>query len=285
MESWLVVCHDNHMRHTHESVGVLLREWRQRRHLSQFDLAFESDISTRHLSFVETGRSQPSRDMVLHLAEQLDVPLRERNTLLVAAGYAPVFAERPLTDPSLDAVRHAVDMVLSGHEPYPALAIDRHWNLVAVNKAVTSLLEGVDAALLQPPVNVLRLSLHPSGLAPRIANLREWQAHLMARLERQIAVTGDCVLVRLKDELRGYNLPDVAPHPIEREDLGIAVPLRLITDDSILTFLSTTMVFGSPVDVTVSEIAIEAFFPADPQTTLALQRLAERRVQEVSRPE
>jgi len=167
-----------------QPVGDLLREWRQRRRMSQLDLASEAEISTRHLSFLETGRAQPSRDMVLHLAEQLEVPLRERNVLLVAAGFAPVFAERSLEDPALQSARKAVDLVLAGHEPYPALAVDRHWTLIAANGAVGRIIGGADASLLQPPVNVLRLSLHPKGLAPRIVNLPEWRAHLLARLRR-----------------------------------------------------------------------------------------------------
>jgi transcriptional regulator with XRE-family HTH domain len=193
-------------------VGDLLREWRQRRRMSQLDLSLEADISTKHLSFLETGRSQPSRDMVLLLAEQLEIPMRERNVLLVAAGYAPVFAERRLEDPALQAARKAVDLVLAGHEPYPALAVDRHWTLIAANSAVGRLIGGADAALLQPPVNVLRLSLHPQGLAPRIANLPEWRAHLLARLRRQIEVSADPVLIELLREppelmlvVGGYN--------------------------------------------------------------------------------
>src|SRR5215831_17695493 len=185
-------------------VGEHLREWRQRRHLSQLDLAGDAEISARHLSFVETGRSSPSRDMVLHLAERLDVPLRERNVLLVAAGYAPAYTERSLDDPALAGVRKAVDLVLAGHAPYPALAIDRHWTLVSANEAVAPLLTGVDAELLEPPVNVLRLSLHPAGLAPRIANLPEWRGHLLERLRRQIEVSGDAELARLMAELRAY---------------------------------------------------------------------------------
>ena len=173
------------------TIGNHLREWRQRRRLSQLDLALEAEISTKHLSFLETGRAQPSRDMVLKLAEQLDVPLRERNVLLVSAGYAPVFPQRSLQDPALQAARKAVDLVLKGHEPYPALAVDRHWTLVAHNAAVPALLAGAAARLLQPPVNVLRLSLHPQGLAPRIENLAEWRAHLLARLRQQIDVTAD----------------------------------------------------------------------------------------------
>src|SRR6516165_393095 len=172
-------------------VGDLLREWRRRRRLSQLALACEAEISARHLSFLETGRSLPSREMILHLAERLNVPLRERNVLIMASGYAPIFAERPLGDPALRSARRAIDLVLSGHEPYPAIAVDRHWTLVAANAAVPPLLAGVRAELLQPPVNVLRLSLHPQGLAPRIANLAQWRAHLIARLHAQIAVTND----------------------------------------------------------------------------------------------
>ena len=174
---------------TTRPVGDMLREWRQRRRLSQLELSLEAEISTRHLSFLETGRSQPSREMVLRLAEQLAVPLRDRNVLLQAAGYAQVFPERPLDDPALQIARQAVDQVLAGHEPYPALAVDRHWNLIAANDATMRLVTGVDPALLQPPVNVLRLALHPSGMAPRTANLAEWRAHLLARLGRQIQIS------------------------------------------------------------------------------------------------
>jgi transcriptional regulator with XRE-family HTH domain len=255
-------------------VGDLLREWRQRRRLSQLDLAMEAEVSARHVSFVETGRAQPSRDMILHLAEQLEVPLRERNMLLIAAGYAPVFPERTLADPALDAARRAIDLVLAGHEPYPALAIDRHWMLVASNRAVTPLLAGADPALLRAPLNVLRLSLHPSGLAPRIANLGPWRSHLLARLRHQIEVTADPFLMELLHELSGYPAPDSsAPDPYA----GIAVPLRLVTDSGTLSFISTTTVFGTPVDVTLSEVALETFFPADSETASALVRLAEGR--------
>jgi len=258
-------------------VGDLLREWRGRRHMSQLDLACEADISTRHLSFVETGRAQPSRDMILHLAERLEVPLRERNTLLVAAGYAPVFPERDLADPALSAARKAVDLVLTGHEPFPALAVDRHWTLVAANKAVAPLLAGAEPSLLRPPVNVLRLSLHPSGLAPRIANLRQWRAHLLARLQRQIDVTADARLSELLSELRDYPVPEwnaTGEDAPEEEYAGIVVPLQLVTDAGVLAFFSTTTVFGTPVDITLSELAIESFFPADPNTAAVLGRLS-----------
>jgi transcriptional regulator with XRE-family HTH domain len=258
-------------------VGDLLREWRGRRRMSQLDLACEADISTRHLSFVETGRAQPSRDMILHLAERLEVPLRERNALLVAAGYAPMFPERDLADPALAAARRAVELLLSGHEPYPALAVDRHWTLVAANRAVTPLLAGAAPELLRPPVNVLRLSLHPEGVAPRIVNLRQWRAHLFARLQRQVEVSADARLAELLSELRDYPVPDgpAEDAPAEEEYAGIVVPLQFVTDAGVLAFFSTTTVFGTPVDITLSELAIESFFPADAQTAAALKRLAE----------
>jgi len=262
-----------------QPVGGLLREWRQRRRMSQLDLACEADISARHLSFLETGRSLPSRDMVLHLAERLEVPLRERNVLLVAAGFAPVFPERPLGDPALHAARKAVDLVLAGHEPYPALAVDRHWTLVASNNALAPLLAGAKPLLLQPPVNVLRLSLHPEGLAPRIANLAEWRAHVLARLRRQIDATADQILVQLASELGGYPAPvgtrsDKSAVAADREYAAVAVPFRLATEGGVLAFFSTTTVFGTPVDITLSELAIEAFFPADAATGERLRRLA-----------
>ncbi len=265
------------MVHSIRPIGDLLREWRQRRGLSQLDLACDADISTRHLSFVETGRSAPSRDMILHLAERLEVPLRERNTLLVSAGFAPLFPERTLKDPALESARNAIDLVLSGHEPYPALAIDRHWTLLASNKAVAPLLQGVAPALLCPPVNVLRLSLHPTGLAPRIANLEQWQAHLVARLRHQIDVTADPVLIELLAEIRNYPAPEkTAPCSfLSRNDYaGIVVPLQLMTDAGPLALFTTTTIFGTPVDITLAELALELFFPADANSTAILLRLS-----------
>jgi transcriptional regulator with XRE-family HTH domain len=261
-----------------QPVGDLLREWRQRRRLSQLDLACEADISTRHLSFLETGRSQPSRDMVLHLAERLEVPLRERNLLLVAAGYAPVFPERSLSDPALAPARQAVDLVLAGHEPYPAIAVDRHWTLVAANKAVAPLLAGVAAELLQPPVNVLRLSLHPQGLAPRIVNLAEWRAHILERLRHQVDLSADPVLVALMEELRAYPMKGdrLRPPGGHKNYAGVVVPLELASEEGTLALFSTTTVFGTPVDITLSELALETFFPADAATAEALRRLAAR---------
>jgi transcriptional regulator with XRE-family HTH domain len=255
-------------------VGDHLREWRQRRRLSQLDLALEADISAKHLSFLETGRAQPSRHMVLHLAERLDIPLRERNVLLLSAGYAPVFAQRALDDPALRHVRHAIDLVLKGHGPYPALAVDRHWTLVAHNAALPALLASADPRLLAPPVNVLRLSLHPKGLAPRIANLPEWRAHLLMRLRQQIDVTADGELIKLLDELSGYPAPGGGKAPratLNEEYAGVVVPLQLKTDAGVLSFLSTTTIFGTPVDVTLSELAIESLFPADSATAELLR--------------
>lgn len=210
--------------------------------------------------------------MVLLLAEQLDVPLRERNALLIAAGYAPVYHERPLDDPELQSARKAVDLVLVGHEPYPALAIDRHWSLIAFNNAVPPLMAGADPSLLQPPINVLRLSLHPEGLSRRIANLAEWRSHLLARLRRQIEVTADPVLEELLDELYDYPAPGEEAADNE-EYAGVVVPFRFITEQGVLSFISTTTIFGTPVDITLSELAVESFFPADAATARALRDL------------
>jgi transcriptional regulator with XRE-family HTH domain len=257
---------------TVKPIGDLLREWRQRRRMSQLELSLEAEISTRHLSFLETGRSQPSRDMVLRLAEQLDVPLRDRNLLLHAAGYATVFPERPLDDPALRIASEAVHQVLAGHEPYPAIAVDRHWTLIASNAASQRLLRDIDEALMRPPVNVLRLALHPSGIAPRTENLAEWRAHLLARLGHQIQVSGDPVLIRLLRELRDYPAPPEPLHDVDPS--AFVVPFRLITDVGTLVFFSTITVFGTPVDITLSELAVEAFYPADAATAERLRQLA-----------
>lgn len=255
-------------------VGDLLRDWRLRRRLSQLELAGEADISTRHLSFIETGRSQPSRSMLLRLAERLDMPLRARNEMLNAAGFAALYAERPLDAPEMSVARRAIDAVLDAHAPFPALAVDRHWTLIASNAAVGALLGGVSAELLQGAVNVLRLSLHPDGLAPRIVNLAEWRAHLLARLQQQIDRSGDAQLVALQAELLA--LPTRAGDAPSHDLGGIAVPLRLRVDGLAepLSLISTTTVFGTPVDVTLSELALECFYPADDATRAALQRLA-----------
>ncbi|SFP20075.1 Transcriptional regulator, contains XRE-family HTH domain [Variovorax sp. PDC80] len=255
--------------------GVHLRHWRTHRRLSQLDLAQEAEVSTRHLSYVETGRAAPSREMVLRLAERLDVPLRERNALLVAAGFAPMYRQRSLDDPAMASARRAVDLVLKGHEPFPALAVDRHWNLVAYNALVPLLMEGASAELVTPPVNVLRLSLRPDGLASRIANLAQWRAHLLERLQQQIAATGDRVLVELHDELAAYPVPHVGHDtpPAGGELSGVVVPFQLVTPNGVLSFISTTTIFGTPVDITLQELAVESFFPADAQTAAALPAL------------
>jgi len=245
--------------------------------LSQLDLACEAEISSRHLSFLETGRSVPSREMVLRLARQLEVPLRERNALLVAAGYAPVFSERQFGDPTLQAARKVVDLLLAGHEPYPALAIDRHWTMLAANRTVALMLTGIEPSLLEAPVNVLRLTLHPGGLAPRIANLTEWRMHLFERLRRQIDVSGDPILMELLNELSSYPVGGDKESPTSETDFaGVAVPFQLATEVGILSFLSTTTVFGTPVDITLSELAMESFFPADALTLNTLNLMMKR---------
>ncbi|KUL97290.1 XRE family transcriptional regulator [Bosea sp. WAO] len=265
-------------KHQQPTVGHLIRDWRQLRRLSQLDLALEAEISQKHLSFIESGRSAPSRDMVLHLAENLGVPLRERNALLLAAGYAPVYLERSLEDPSLQAARGAIDLLLKGHEPYPALAVDRHWTLLAANAAVAPLLAGVsEAELLRPPVNVLRLSLHPGGLAPAIVNFAEWRGHLIARLRQQIRATADPVLAELLTELLSYPTPDMPQRKgkaSEESEPPVVVPLQMRFGGSILSLISATTVFGTPVDVTLSELALETFFPADQATAEALRAIA-----------
>jgi len=257
------------------NAGALIREWRQRRRLSQLDLALDAEISQRHLSFIESGRARPSRGMVLRLAEQMDVPLRQRNRLLIAAGYAPSFGERKLDDPALKPALAAVEQVLKGHEPFPAMAVDKGWNMLKANASVSRLLEGIEdpALLLEPPVNVLRLSLHPKGLAPRIVNLGEWRTHLLERLRLQIENSGDPGLQALEKELTSYPGP-ATPEPHEPDAAhNIAVPLRVRMGDQVLSFISTITVFGTPLDVTLSELAIESFFPADAGTADYLRQL------------
>ena len=256
-------------------VGVLLRAWRQRRRRSQLDLALDAAVSQRHLSFVESGRANPSRGTLLRLADTLGVPLRERNALLLAAGFAPAYAERPLDDPALGAAREAIGRILAAHAPNPAMALDRHWRMVAANDAARRLVADVpDPALLTPPVNVLRLSLHPGGLAPRIANLPEWRAHILDRLRREVHASADPALAALLAELAtlgGADAPDHAAPP----GGGIVLPLELDTAEGRLSLISTTMVFGTPTDVTLSELFVEAFYPADPATAERLGRLAQ----------
>lgn len=247
-------------------VGERLRWWREHRRLSQLDLAIQADISARHLSFVETGRSKPSSRMILHLSEHLDVPLRDRNQLLLAGGFAPAYPEHDLDAVPMAAVRGAIRQVLTGHEPLPAAVIDRHWNLVDANAAIGLFTADAAPDLLAPPANALRLSLHPSGLAPHIVNLGEWRAHLLGRLRRQAAVTADPVLRDLLDELRGYPCGDPDPDVDVPGPGQVVVPLRMRVGTRVLSFVSTTAVFGTPLDVTLAELAIESFYPADPET-------------------
>jgi len=231
------------------------------------ELALEAGVSTRHLSFVETGRSRPSPEMVLTLAEQLEVPLRERNDLLLAAGYAPRFPARTLDHPELAPIRDALGHVLAAHEPYPAVAVDRHWNLIASNGALDPLLQDVAPELLVPPANVMRVALHPDGMAPRILNLGEWRGHLLARLEREARLTGDPAVAALREEVASYP----GPEPTETVDgHAIMIALHLDSPQGELRFFSTVTTFGTAVDITVSELSVEAFFPADAETAARL---------------
>jgi transcriptional regulator with XRE-family HTH domain len=262
------------------SIGPLLREWRERRRLSQLELALHAGISTRHLSFVETGRSSPGREMLLRILEQLDVPFREQNRLLLASGYAPAFPERSLEDPELLPVRAALDQILANHEPYPAVVVDRAWNFVALNSAMRRLIEQVeiDPALLEPPVNTLRVSFHPGGLAPLIVNLGRWRTHFCERLERQVALTGDPDLAALLDEIAGYPIPGrepyPAPDPEPREMLG---PVRFrAPGGGELSFFGMFATFDTPFEVTTSELAMELLFPADRATAEALGRRSDQ---------
>jgi transcriptional regulator with XRE-family HTH domain len=253
-------------------VGELLRGWRERRNLSQMQVALTSAVSSRHLSFVETGRARPSREMVLHLAERLEVPLRDRNRLLLAAGYAPQYRERPLADDDMASVREALERFLAAHEPYPALVADRLCEIRMANEAIGVLVEGVSPELLGPPGNVMRIALHPDGMAPRILNLSEWSGHLLRRLRRRAEATGDDELAALHDELAGY--PGVHSEPPAAHGAGadIVLPLRLrAAGGDELTFLSTTATFGAAVDVTLAELWLEAFYPADEATARALR--------------
>jgi transcriptional regulator with XRE-family HTH domain len=252
-------------------IGEHLRQWRQRRHLSQLDLAGDAEISARHLSFVETGRAAPSRDVVLKLAERLNVPLRERNVLLVAAGFAPAFPQRSLDDPALKSARAAIDLVLCAHEPNPALAYDRHWNLVSANRMVMPLLKGVPPRLLGHPVNILRLAFHPEALAARTVNIAEWCGHLLERLHRQCEATADPELIKLHRELKAYPIPARSvPLPAD----NVAIPFKLRFGGDVLSFMSATMIFGTPVDITLSELALETFFPADEFTAGRMRAMA-----------
>ncbi|NUP25552.1 MAG: helix-turn-helix transcriptional regulator [Nocardia sp.] len=244
-------------------VGVLLREWRRRRKISQLDLAIRADVSPRHISFVETGRTIPSSAMVLRLAEHLSVPLRERNRLLVAAGHAPIYRQRPFDDPDMVRVREALEQFVRAHEPYPALAVDRRWNLVLANDAAGIFLDGVDSALLRPPVNMMRLGLHPRGFASRVTNLGQVRAHLLPRLARQAAQSGDPELHALYEELVSYGSPADHPQPDPAE---IALPIHLEYRGTRLCFINAITTFGAAFDITLAEIAVETYLPADTET-------------------
>ncbi|TDO33739.1 DNA-binding XRE family transcriptional regulator [Kribbella sp. VKM Ac-2527] len=253
-------------------VGELLRGWRERRRLSQLDLANRVEVSTRHVSFVETGRSKPSREMVLRLAEHLDVPLRDRNQLLLAGGFAPIYSEASLHSPAMLAIRQSLRRLLKAHEPYPALVVDRWWNIVEANAGIDLFTEGVAPELLAAPVNALRLTLHPDGLARRITNLPEVRASALTTLQRQVASTADPDLQDLYDELRAYPVGPGEPNGSgEHGSAEVVVPMKLRHGDRELSLLTTIATFGTPLDVTVSELMIEQFFPADEQTAAFLQ--------------
>jgi transcriptional regulator with XRE-family HTH domain len=262
------------------SIGSVLREWRERRRLTQLELALDAGISTRHLSFVETGRSHPGRQMLLRILEQLEVPFREQNLLLLAGGHAPAFPERSLEDVELRPVREALDQILAGHEPYPAVVVDRAWNFVAANSAMQDLISDVaiDSELLEPPVNVLRVGFHPRGLAPLIVNLGRWRAHFLRRLERQVAATGDPDLAALLEELAGYPVPDGEPEPApDAEAHEMLGPVRFRTPaGGELSFFGMFATFDTPFEVTTSELAMELLFPADRATAEALGPRAEQ---------
>ncbi|NMO93721.1 helix-turn-helix transcriptional regulator [Actinomycetospora sp. TBRC 11914] len=247
--------------------GALLRGWRTRRRRSQMDLALDVGVSTRHLSFVETGRSRASRELLLDLADHLEVPLRERNALLLAAGYAPVYGETRLDDAGLDAVREALGHLLAGHEPFPALVIDRCGDVVMSNRAVGPLLRMLDPAWSRPPVNVYRLSLDPDGLAPHIRNLDQWAGHLVHRLERLTDLTGDPRLAELLAEVRAH-VPDDGRAPDRTEH--VVLPLHLAHPDGDLRLFSTITHFGAAWDVTLDELSVETFVPADAATRARL---------------
>ncbi|MFI1812737.1 helix-turn-helix domain-containing protein [Streptomyces sp. NPDC020422] len=262
---------------TDTGVGPLLRGWREQRRLSQLELALRADSSARHISFVETGRSRPSEEMILRLAEHLEVPVRERNALLLAAGYAPRFTESTLDAPLLETLREGIERLLQGYEPYPALVVDGSYTVVAANQGIGMLLAGLPEHLLTPPLNAMRITLHPEGLAPRIRNLREWRGHLLAQMERQIGLARSESLRALYEEVAAYPLPEGAGDPADREDSRpypyFALPLRIEHDGQVLSFVSSISTFNTPLDVTVAELAIETFLPADPATVAYLQSL------------
>ncbi|GLW48544.1 transcriptional regulator [Streptomyces sp. NBRC 14336] len=258
---------------TDRGVGPLLRAWREQRRVSQLELALRAGSSARHISFIETGRSRPSEEMVLRLAEHLDVPVRERNALLLAAGYAPRFPETPLDDPALDAVRTGMERLIQGYEPYPAIVVDATYTVLAANQGILMLLDGIPEHLLEPPLNAMRLTLHPEGLAPRIRNLREWRGHLLAQMERQIALRRSEPLRELYEEVAAYPVPEGQDLGHEEAVPSFALPLVIEHEGRTLSFVSSISTFNTPMDVTVAELAIETLLPADPATVKYLQSL------------
>ncbi|GEC03319.1 transcriptional regulator [Streptomyces spinoverrucosus] len=257
-----------------QGVGPLLRAWRERRRVSQLELALRAGSSARHISFVETGRSRPSEEMVLKLAEHLDVPVRERNALLLAAGYAPRYPETPLDDPALDALREGMERLIRGYEPYPALVVDATYNVLAANRGITLLLEGLPESLLTRPPNAMRLTLHPEGLAPRIRNFRQWRGHLLAQMERQIALHRSAALRELYEEVAAYPVPESATGGEPAEPVPyFALPMQIEHEGRTLSFVSSISTFNTPMDVTVAELAIETLLPADPATVKYLHSL------------
>ena len=262
--------------------GVLLRRWRVTRRMTQADLAFAANSSTRHLSCLETGRAQPSREMVMRLCEELEVPLRERNALMLAAGFAPAFAERPLAE--LSAARQAIDQILKAHKPYPAFALDRHWNVIASNSALPQLYEGCSPELLKQPINAVRLVLHPLGMGPRILNFIEWRAHTIAVLKQQIETRPDPVIQALLSEVTGYPVPGGGVALATGDGpQRYATPLQVATRLGTVSFLNTTTIFGTPTEVTLSELALEMLFPADSDTIEIVRRMvAESEVETAS---
>ncbi|MFJ5773046.1 helix-turn-helix domain-containing protein [Streptomyces sp. NPDC093094] len=257
-----------------EGVGTLLRAWREQRRVSQLELALRAGSSARHISFVETGRSRPSEELLLRLAEHLDVPVRERNALLLAAGYAPHYPETPLDDPALRSLREGMERLIQGYEPYPALVVDARYDVVAANRGILMLLDGMPEELLAPPLNAMRLTLHPRGLAPRIRNLREWRGHLLAQMERQIALRRSRPLRELYDEVAAYPVPEPAPGAEPGEPVPyFALPLQVEHEGRVLSFISSISTFNTPMDVTVAELAVETLLPADPATVKYLHSL------------
>lgn len=258
-----------------KNVGELLRGWRERRRLSQLDLAYNTEISQKHLSFIELGRSSPSREMILRLSEQLEIPLRERNVLLAAGGFASIFPERPLDDESLSPARRAVDLILTRLEPNPSFAVDRHWTLVTANNAAKKLYREVDPELLEGRGGMLRICLHPNGFTPRVINYSQWRKNVLEYLHKQVQATADDFLLELYNELKSYPPPRSLRNASTEKEIdysGFAIPLRLTSDRGELSFISTMTVFGTPIDVTISELAIETFFPADEKTAEVLHQ-------------